>query len=146
MSGYDFARNTTSMAPLRAIGAGGLDAEFVQDNAEQVRRVLDVPPCLTGENAKGRTIEASDKCVGRDLGQINGCESSDRHLPCGHFQRIGLRLEAQRSYDSLSRRLDCERIEVPVVRRGIDQLGPSSSRDQDTLFARESAQNRSVCA
>jgi hypothetical protein len=56
MSGYDFARNTTSKAPLHAIGVGKLDAEFVQDNAEQVRRVLDVPPCLTGENAKGRTI------------------------------------------------------------------------------------------
>jgi hypothetical protein len=61
--------------PLRAINVGKLDAEFAQDDVEQVRRVPDVPPRLTGENAKGRTIEAPDKRVGRDLGQIIGCES-----------------------------------------------------------------------
>ena len=125
-----------------AIGVGKLDAEFVQDDAEQVRRVTDVPPCLAGENAKGGTIEAPDKRVGRDLGQIIGCESSGRHLPCGHFQRIRLRHEAQRSYDSLPRRLDCELIEVRVVPREIDQLGSSSSRYEDTLF-RESEDRQS---
>jgi len=56
--GHDFAGCTTGQVPLRAIGVGKLDAELVQDNAEQIRRVPDVPPSLTGENAKGRTIEA----------------------------------------------------------------------------------------
>jgi hypothetical protein len=37
-------------------------------------------------------------------------------------------------------------MEVPVVRRRIERLGPSSGRDQGTLFARQSAQNCGVSA
>jgi hypothetical protein len=76
--------------PLRAVGVGEIDAKFIEGNAEQVRRVPDVVPRLSGENTQSRTIEAPDKRLGRDLGQIFGCEASGRHSPGGHLQRVCL--------------------------------------------------------